>query len=864
MYEKKKTGILSLIIELTIINFAYCNISAFSFPDPDYKKKNMVYPSDFEEKTGFNKIKEIIAGNCLSPMGVKYVENIRFLTDVDEIKLNISATAEFQNILKFEENFPSEHFYDNSLCLEKIRIEGSFPEIHEVFDLKRSLETAKSILNFFRGKEENRYPVLSSLCKARKLYPYVFESIERIIDRNGNIRENASTRLKEIKTEITAKKILVSRRLQAILKQAQADGIVDQDTEIPVRNGRGVIPVNIHDKRRIKGLIHDQSASGKTVFIEPEEVVGINNDIIELEYEERREIVRILTRFADNIRPYIDDLLDLNRFIGQIDFIRAKALFGNHFSSKTPSINDTPGLSWRKAIHPLLALAFEKLPGREVVPLDISLDSKERILLISGPNAGGKSVCLKTVGLLQYMLQCGFTIPVSDGSESGIFNKILIDIGDEQSIENDLSTYSYHLINMKNFLKQGDDRTLILIDEFGAGTEPGLGGSIAEAILGEFIRKGFFGVITTHYTNLKHYASVTEGIVNGAMAFDSQFMQPLFQLNIGRPGSSFAFEIARKIGLPEEVLAKASEKAGVKNIGYDKSLREIARDKRYWENKRQNIRQHEKRLEEMIQQYERELAEMTAMRKEILGKAREEAQELLKESNKLIENTIRQIRESQAEKEKTRQLRKTVEEFRQKIEKPADLSGTESQVIPGKMISKIRKPKKREEKESGRPGMDKYNQIITGDAVRVIDTQAVGEVTGVNDKIATIETDNIRISVPLEKLEKISRAELRKKRREHVINHDAIFAIADRKLSFKPDIDIRGLRVEEALERVRQLIDDALMLQFRNLRILHGKGDGILQQNIRKYLSTVEVVKSFRDEHPDLGGSGVTVIELDI
>ncbi|NSW94960.1 MAG: endonuclease MutS2, partial [Bacteroidales bacterium] len=669
----------------------------------------MIYPSDFEEKIGFKKVKELVAENCLSPMGIENVDKIRFLTNVNEITLNISATKEFQNILNFEDTFPSDHYYDNTLCLEKIRIEGSFPEIHEVFDLKRSLETAKSVLNFFRTKEGNRYPVLSSLCKAVKIYPYVSESIERIIDRNGNIKENASSRLKEIRTEINAKRILASRRLQAILKQAQAEGIVDKDAEIPVRNGRGVIPVNIHDKRRIRGLIHDQSASGKTVFIEPEEVVGINNDIVELEYEERREIVRILTAFADNIRPYIDDLLDLNRFLGEIDFIRAKALFGNRFKSTMPSITDSPGLSWRKAIHPLLALAFEKIPGREVVPLDIKLDSKDRILLISGPNAGGKSVCLKTVGLLQYMLQCGFTIPVAEGSESGIFSKILIDIGDEQSIENDLSTYSYHLINMKNFLKHGDERTLILIDEFGTGTEPGLGGSIAEAILGEFNRKGLYGVITTHYTNLKHFASVTEGIVNGAMAFDSQFMQPLFQLYIGKPGSSFAFEIARKIGLPEEILAKASEKAGVKNISYDKSLREIARDKRYWENKRQNIRQHEKRLEKMIEQYERELSEIGTMRKEILSKAREEAKTLLSESNKMIENTIRQIRESQAEKEKTKQLRRNIEEFRGKIEKPADLPEAENLTKTDKLISQVKKLKIKKEK-------NKDGHIKPGDA----------------------------------------------------------------------------------------------------------------------------------------------------
>jgi DNA mismatch repair protein MutS2 len=442
----------------------------------------------------------------------------------------------------------------------------------------------------------------------------VIDTIDRIIDRHGTIKDNASVRLKEIRSEIISKNLQVSKRLNSILKQAQSDGIVDTDTSVSVRNGRGVIPVNVFDKRKLRGLIHDQSASGKTVFIEPEEIVEINNDLVELEYEEKREIVKILTAFADNIRPYIEDLLQSDNFLGEIDFLRAKALFGNHINSIRPIISDKPFLFWKQAVHPILKLTFAKLSGRKVVPLDIQLDEKNRILVISGPNAGGKSVCLKTVGLLQYMLQCGLTIPVSEGSESGLFRDILIDIGDEQSIDNDLSTYSSHLISMKYFLKNGSDRSLILIDEFGTGTEPMLGGAIAEAILGEFNRKKAFGVLTTNYTNLKHFASLNEGVVNGAMAFDNHLMQPLFQLVIGKPGSSFAFEIAKKIGLPEEILNQASGKAGVKNINYDRHLKDIARDKRYWETKRMNIRQHEKRLEELIDAYEKELSGAKSMR----------------------------------------------------------------------------------------------------------------------------------------------------------------------------------------------------------------------------------------------------------
>jgi len=550
----------------------------------------MIYPENFEIKIGFDRIRSLLSEKCLSPMGLEKVENIRFMYDYDSLSHELSATYEFQQILQFEDFFPAEHYYTISDCLNKIRIEGTFPEVQEVFDLKRSLETVKTILNFFRSRDSVKYPVLRSMCSSVKTYPYVLEAIDRIIDKRGVIKDNASSRLKEIRAELIGKSIQVSKRLNAILKQAHSEGIVDTDTSVSVRNGRGVIPVSAYDKRKIKGLIHDQSASGKTVFIEPEEIVEMNNDIIELEYEEKREIVRILTAFADNIRPYIDDLLESNLFLGEIDFLRAKAILGNRLQSIKPGLSDSQVIMWKKAVHPLLFLTFEKTPGRKVVPLDLELNDKERILLISGPNAGGKSVCLKTVGLLQYMLQCGLTIPVAEGSETGIFRSILIDIGDEQSIDNDLSTYSSHLINMKFFIKNGNEKTLLLIDEFGTGTEPMLGGSIAEAILGELNRKKVFGVITTHYTNLKHFASLTDGIVNGAMAFDNHLMQPLFQLNIGKPGSSFAFEIARRIGLPEEILSAASEKAGVKNINYDRHLRDIARDKRYWEMKRQNIK----------------------------------------------------------------------------------------------------------------------------------------------------------------------------------------------------------------------------------------------------------------------------------
>ncbi len=823
----------------------------------------MIYPDNFETKIGFDRIRQLLSDYCLSPMGREQVDGIRFEKSAGIIEYNLSATFEFQQILMFEDYFPSEHYFDLSAALDKIRIPGSFPEVQEVFDLKRSVETVKAIISFFKKKEEKGYPVLKSIISTVKFFPYVLDSADRIIDREGKIRDGASPRLKEIRGEIVQKSIHASRRLNSILKQAQSDGIVDVDTAASVRNGRGVIPVNTWDKRKIRGLIHDQSSSGKTVYIEPAEIVEINNEIVELEYEERREIVRILTSFADDIRPYIDDLLESNDFLGKVDFLRAKAMLGNQLGAIKPAITGTPGIFWRNAVHPLLFLTFQKLKGRKVVPLDIKLESENRIVLISGPNAGGKSVCLKTVGLLQYMIQCGLTIPAGEGSESGIFSDIFIDIGDEQSIENDLSTYSSHLINMKYFVRNSSDKTLILIDEFGTGTEPMLGGAIAEAILGEFNKAGSYGVITTHYTNLKHFASLTSGIVNGAMLFDHHLMQPLFQLSIGKPGSSFAFEIARKIGLPEEILNKASEKAGVKNINYDRNLKDIARDKRYWETKRQIIRQHEKRLEELMEQYENEIAGAKDLRKEIISKAKNEAGSMLNETNRMIENTIRQIRESQAEKEKTKELRQQLDEFRKSVAeevKPAD-TPSEEKVI--RLSRKVRKMKP-EPDESKQDIPEKAEEPIKpGDAVKMTDTMAYGEVITIENRMAQIETGSMRFFVPVEKLERVSMAELRKSSRSLNKMTESDPYINQRKLNFKPEIDIRGVRGEEAINQVRDFLDNALMVQHRSLRILHGKGNGILRQLVREYLSGIDIVKSYRDENIDLGGTGVTVVEMD-
>jgi DNA mismatch repair protein MutS2 len=823
----------------------------------------MIYPDNFETKIGFDRIRVMLSQRCLSPMGINLSESVTFLTNPDSVKTELEKTSEFQEILRFEEPFPSDNYFDVSGTLSKLRKEGTFPEVKEVFDLKRTLETIKAVINYLKDRKEDNFPILISLCKNIKFYPYVLDAIDRIIDRHGNIKDNASPGLRVIRSTLESLVATVSKKLNSILKQAQAEGIVDGDVNASVRNGRGVIPVNVYDKRKIKGLIHDQSASGKTVFIEPEEIVEINNEIIELEYEERREIVKILTALADDLRPYIEDLIELNGFLGEIDFIRAKALLGLDLGSIKPVLTEEPGLLWSKAVHPLLVLAFRNLPGREVVPLDIVLNKDERILLISGPNAGGKSVCLKTVGLLQYMLQCGLTIPVSEGSESGIFRNIFIDIGDEQSIDNDLSTYSSHLINMKYFLKNAEPGTLVLIDEFGTGTEPILGGAIAEAILGELNKMGVFGVLTTHYTNLKHFASVTSGIVNGAMAFDNHIMQPLFQLSIGKPGSSFAFEIAKRIGLPEKILDGASDRAGVKNINYDRHLKDIARDKRYWENKRHNIRQHEKHLEELIDEYEKELSEVKSARKEIISKAKEEAGTIIERSNKLIENTIREIKEAQAEKERTREIRKNVEGFKEAISnKSLEESVTEKRF--SRLEEKAVKYKPAKKRIIDKPDSIETKPLKPGDAVRMKDTMACGEVIEIRDDVVMVETGKFRIKVPLIKLEKISKAELRKSRKSTkpgIIFDDEI---TQKKIRFNPQIDVRGERGEEALRKVQDLLDNALIVQHKNLRILHGKGNGVLRELIRQYLSSVGFVKSYRDEHVEQGGSGITVVELDL
>ena len=698
------------------------------------------------------------------------------------------------------------------------------------------------------------------------VFPMLIARINDILDKFGKVKDNASPELLRIRRELAATTGSISRSLNSILRTAQAEGYVEKDVTPTMRDGRLVIPVAPGMKRKIRGIVHDESATGKTVFIEPAEVVEANNRIRELEGEERREIIRILTDFSSVVRPHVPALLQSYEFLAEVDFIRAKALWGMETGSGKPSLEERQVVDWFDAVHPLLQISLAK-HGKKVVPLDIELTREQRILLISGPNAGGKSVCLKTVGLLQYMLQCGMPVSMNERSHAGVFRHIFIDIGDEQSIEDDLSTYSSHLTNMKNMMKYCDGQSLILIDEFGGGTEPQIGGAIAEAVLKRFNQKGTFGVITTHYQNLKHFAEDHEGVVNGAMLYDRHEMRALFQLQIGNPGSSFAVEIARKIGLPEDVIADASEIVGSEYIQSDKYLQDIVRDKRYWETKRQNIRRREKQMEETIARYERELEELDRSRKEILKKAKEDAGRLLEESNARIENTIRTIKEAQAEKERTREVRQDLADFRRQVEE-ADKAAMEEKIARkmDRLREKQERRKERKEREGNEPSVQpvvKVKPIGAGDYVRIKGQTSVGQVMELNGKNAVVMFGLMKTNVKADRLE---RADAPKQTntmaKATFVSSETQDRMYEKKLNFKQDIDVRGMRGDEAVQAVTYFIDDAILVGVSRVRILHGTGSGILRTLIRQYLATVPGVADFKDEHVQFGGAGITVVDL--
>ena len=839
----------------------------------------MIYPQNFEQKIGFDQIKLLVKGKCLSSLGEERVENMAFSNNYKEIEIWLEQVNEFVHILQENDNFPSQYFFDLRSSLKRIKIEGMYLDEQELFDLQRSLETIRNIVYFILKENEDdettvsHYPFLRRLACDINVFPNIIAQINNILSPYGKIKDNASPQLAQIRRELSNIVGNISKTLNYILRSAQSDGIIDKDVAPTMRDGRLVIPVALALKRKIKGIVHDESASGKTVFIEPAEVVEANNRIRELENDERREIIRILTDFSNQIRPFISELLLSYTFLAEIDFIRAKALFAESIQAIKPSIENKQIMDWSTAIHPLLQLSLNK-HGRKVVPLDIELNERQRILIISGPNAGGKSVCLKTVGLLQYMLQCGMLIPIHESSHAGIFENIFIDIGDEQSIEDDLSTYSSHLTNMKIMIKHCNGQSLILIDEFGGGTEPQIGGAIAEAILKRFNQKKAFGVITTHYQNLKHFAENNEGVVNGAMLYDRHLMQALFQLQIGNPGSSFAVEIARKIGLPEDVIADAAEIVGQDYINADKYLQDIVRDKRYWENKRQAIRQREKLINETIEHYQRAIEDMQKSRKEILGQAKEKAEQLIQESNARIENTIRTIKESQAEKEKTKQARQELKDFRQSLEE-LEHKEEEEKIIRKMERLRERQSRKQRKERTALPNTNqtpsnentKNNQaanIMPGSYVKLKGQDIIGQVLEIKGKNAITVFGNIKTTVSIERLvfspTQPKAAALSTP--TTFISTQTQDSMHEKRLHFKQDIDVRGMRGDEALQAVTYFIDDAILVGIPRVRILHGTGTGILRTLIRQYLQTVPEVRNFADEHVQFGGAGITVVDL--
>ena len=828
----------------------------------------MVYPNDFEEKIDFLRVREAIKNYCLGEIGQWLVDKMQFMTKFNDVQNRLIEVDEFMQLINSMAQFPTDNFFDMRPLFDKMRIEGTFAEVEEIFALYKSLITVKEITRFFK-KEENAetYPKLAAIAANVAVHTYVIDSIEHVVSKQGRIRDNASPELARIRREQAEKQGAASKLIRRIIAEAQHEGWVDPDVTLAVREGRVVIPIAASQKRKIVGIIHDESATGKTCYVEPSPVVELNNEISELEADERREIVRILKALTDNIRPYTDALDDAIMFLGIIDFIRAKAKYAIHINANVPHLVGTPHIDWRNAYHPILLLAFRN-EERKLIPLNIELNTNSRILVISGPNAGGKSVCLKTVGLIQYMLQCGLPIPVEKNSKAGLFTNLFIDIGDEQSIDNDLSTYSSHLTNMKHFVRNSNERTLILIDEFGTGTEPMLGGAIAEAILDRLNQAKVFGVITTHYTNLKHFAAGHDGIINGAMLYDTNQMEPMFIMEMGKPGSSFAFEIAYKIGLPQDVIEEARKKVGEEHLNFDKHLREIARDKYYWERKRENIRKIERRLEDMMETEKKELDAVKKFHKEVISKSKEEAKQIIANTNKLIENTVREIKEAQADKQRTKDARQKIEDY--KLETDAARSAEEERIL--QKIKKLRERENRvktnKDKQAKQLSIadmvaERERDFTIGMPVRLEGQSSVGEIMELNEKSAVVAFGSMLMSVEIAKLKQLTpdeKTKLRKSVRQASLQQS--YELNQRKLSFKPGLDVRGMRADEAVSRVASFIDEAVVVGAFEVKILHGKGNGILRHVVREYLQTLNIVSNIHDEHVDFGGAGITVVEI--
>ncbi|MDL2320329.1 Smr/MutS family protein [Alistipes sp. OttesenSCG-928-B03] len=826
-----------------------------------------------EQKIGYDRVRGQVEAHCTTRGGAAKLGGEEFSRSRDVIGRRLRLCDQMRTVLMMESGFPGGEYTDTEALVRKMEVIGTYLTVEEMLVLRRGLDAVRELVEFFRARDEAAYPDLRSLMRDVNAFPEIINHIDSIIDRWGKVKDSASPELYDIRKAIRDREGKASRKLQQVLAAAQGAGIVDADASVSIRDGRAVIPVAAGNKRKLKGFVLDESATGRTVYIEPIEVVELNNELRELEHQEKREVVRILAAFTDSIRPDLDGIERAGDYLTTVDMVRAKARWAMDNRAVMPIISRDGTLELRQARHPVLEQTLRK-EGREIVPLDMTLTREKHILVISGPNAGGKSVCLKTTGLLQWMFQCGMPVPVLENSQMFVFDEVFIDIGDEQSIDNDLSTYSSHLLNMKRMLQNAGRDSLILIDEFGTGTEPVMGGAIAESILEKLNERGCYGVITTHYSNLKYFASNTEGVVNGAMMFDVQNIQPLFRLEMGVPGSSFAVEIARKIGLPEEIIRSASEKAGSEHVSLERQLREIARDRRYWEQKRDRIRVADRKVEELEQKYADQLATIKAQRSEIIKQAKAEAERITAEANRQIESTIRTIRESQADKELTRLARRELDDFRESLDKPDEVSPEEQDRINREMEKVMRRREKREERKAQRgekgaaaePAPEPVVRTpVVGSKVRIEGQDTVGEVQAIKGKKATVAFGNILTTVELSRLAVTSNAEYKKQVRKGPVSSISYGSdISERKLRFKSSIDVRGMRASEALEEVRDFVDDAIMLGVSHLTILHGKGTGALKEEVRRYLRTVDLVASAEDEHVERGGAGITIVRLDL
>ena len=805
------------------------------------KNFSMIYPSDFENKIGFKAIRERLNELCISEMGKEFVDKMCFSTDVDEIHTYLRLIEDFQTLMQDGVPFPVRDYNDLREEFKHLSIDGTVISLDSMFALKPTLSALFYVFKFFKSESSEKVPYLKALAEGISIDNHIFTEINRLIDDKGEIPDNASAELAEIRRDIRRKQSSIDHRMHKILVEAKNSGWTDSTAEMTIRDGRPVIPVRAADKRELRGFIHDESATGQTVYIEPAEIFETNNEIKELEYAERREINKILLAFTKILRPEIPNLTMAWRLLGLLDFIRAKALLSHEFNCVIPELTDEPMFDWIEARHPLLEQKL-KGQGKQITPLDLRLGDVGRILVISGPNAGGKSVCLKTIGLIQYMLQCGLAIPVKIDSKCGIFHDMFIDIGDEQSLENDLSTYSSHLINMKELLEHGNERTLFLIDEFGTGTEPQLGGAIAEAILLKMNEKKSFGVVTTHYANLKLLADNHPGIVNGAMLFDTRYLQPLYMMMIGKPGSSFAFEIAKKIGFPNEILDSAAEISGREHLDFDQQLQQLEIEKKEVRKKEYELKVADKLLDEVVTKYKNHLAEIEKKKKQLLHEANKEAQALIDGANAKIERTIREIKEAQAEKNRTKELREELKEMKQNL------------VNEEKNLSKQLKTDEKEVISE---------ELKVGDMVCINELEVVGELLAITDTDVTIQFGDVRLRTTTDKLRKISRSQARKAQQNPSYLRKSIMNdINEKAQKFNLTLDVRGQRGDEAVDNVAKYIDEATLLSIKEVSILHGKGNGILRKLIREYLNKQSCVQSFNDASLETGGAGITRITL--